>query len=80
MAEKISALRRRMIEDMTARQLSTASQRSHIRSCKRFPALALLRRLGPGKLACSWMIGVRETFTEGDPGGVVRNGKKCFAT
>jgi site-specific recombinase XerD len=38
MTEKISALRRRMIEDMTARQLSIASQRSHIRSCRRFAA------------------------------------------
>ena len=38
MTEKISALRRRMIEDMTARQLSADSQRSHIRSCKRFAA------------------------------------------
>ncbi|MEZ5936195.1 MAG: site-specific integrase [Alphaproteobacteria bacterium] len=38
MTERISALRRRMIEDMTARQLSSASQRSHIRSCKRFAA------------------------------------------
>ena len=38
MAEKMSALRRRMIEDMTARQLSSDSQRSHIRSCKRFAA------------------------------------------
>jgi len=38
MTEKISALRRRMIEDMTARQLSSDSQRSHIRSCKRFAA------------------------------------------
>jgi hypothetical protein len=27
-----------MIEDMTARQLSADSQRSHIRSCKRFAA------------------------------------------
>ncbi len=38
MTERISALRVRMIEDMTARQLSAASQRSHIRSCKRFAA------------------------------------------
>ena len=38
MTERISALRRRMIESMTARQLSLASQRSHIRSRKRFAA------------------------------------------
>ena len=38
MTERISALRRRMIEDMTARQLSADSQRAHIRSCKRFAA------------------------------------------
>ena len=38
MTKKISALRRRMTEDMTARQLSSDSQRSHIRSCKRFAA------------------------------------------
>jgi len=34
----ISPLRRRMIEDMTARQLGPHSQRSHIDSCKRFAA------------------------------------------
>ena len=33
MTERISALRRRMIEDMNAR-----GQRAHIRSCKRFAA------------------------------------------
>ncbi|MGI9416301.1 MAG: tyrosine-type recombinase/integrase, partial [Geminicoccaceae bacterium] len=38
MTERISALRQRMIEDMTARQLSLSSQRAHIRSCKRFAA------------------------------------------
>jgi len=34
--EAITPLRRRMIEDMTARKLGPASQRSHIYSCKRF--------------------------------------------
>jgi hypothetical protein len=34
----VSLLRRRMIEDMTARQLGPHSQRSHIYSCKRFAA------------------------------------------
>ena len=34
----ISPLRRRMIEDMEARQLSAATQKFHIRSCKRFAA------------------------------------------
>jgi integrase/recombinase XerD len=34
----VSALRQRMIEDMTARQLGAHSQRSHIYSCKRFAA------------------------------------------
>jgi integrase/recombinase XerD len=34
----VSPLRQRMIEDMTARQLGAASQRSHISSCKRFAA------------------------------------------
>lgn len=34
----VSPLRQRMIEDMTARQLGAASQRSHIYSCKRFAA------------------------------------------
>jgi len=38
MTDKISRLRLRMIEDMTARQLSADSQRAHIRSCKRFAA------------------------------------------
>jgi len=33
-----SPLRQRMIEDMTARQLGPASQRSHIYSCQRFAA------------------------------------------
>ena len=35
----------------------------HRSSTPRFPTLALLRRLGPRKLACSRIIGVRETFT-----------------
>jgi integrase/recombinase XerD len=34
----VSALRHRMIEDMTARQLGPHSHRSHIYSCKRFAA------------------------------------------
>lgn len=34
--EAISSLRQRMIEDMQARQLSAATQRGHIHSCKRF--------------------------------------------
>jgi site-specific recombinase XerD len=34
----ISPLRQRMIEDMQARQLGPASQRSHVYSCKRFAA------------------------------------------
>ena len=34
----VSPLRQRMIEDMTARQLGPASQRSHIYSCQRFAA------------------------------------------
>ena len=38
MTDRISRLRQRMIEDMTARQLSVDSQRAHIRSCKRFAA------------------------------------------
>jgi integrase/recombinase XerD len=38
MTERISALRRRMIEDMNARGLSVGSQRAHIRSCRRFAA------------------------------------------
>lgn len=38
MTERISALRRRMIEDMNARGLSAGGQRAHIRSCKRFAA------------------------------------------
>lgn len=33
-----SPLHQRMIEDMTARQLGPASQRSHIYSCQRFAA------------------------------------------
>lgn len=33
-----SPLRQRMVEDMTARQLGPASQRSHIYSCQRFAA------------------------------------------
>src|SRR6266853_574933 len=34
----ISPLRQRMIEDMNARKLCAGTQRSHIRSCKRFAA------------------------------------------
>ncbi len=34
----ISPLRQRMIEDMNARKLCAATQRSHIYSCKRFAA------------------------------------------
>ena len=38
----ISPLRQRMIEDISARKLSTATQKGHIRSCRRFAAF--LRR------------------------------------
>ena len=34
----ITPLRQRMIEDMNARKLCAGTQRSHIRSCKRFAA------------------------------------------
>ena len=34
----VSPLRRRMIEDMNLRKLSAATQRAHIRSCRRFAA------------------------------------------
>jgi hypothetical protein len=34
----VTALRQRMIEDMTARKLGPHSQRSHIHSCRRFAA------------------------------------------
>ena len=34
----VSALRQRMVEDMTARKLGPHSQRSHIHSCRRFAA------------------------------------------
>ena len=37
-SNRISPLRQRMIEDMTARNLGHHSQRSHIYSCKRFAA------------------------------------------
>src|SRR5260370_38337418 len=36
--DAISPLRRRMIEDMSARKLNPHTQRSHIGSCKRFAA------------------------------------------
>ena len=36
--DTISPLRQRMIEDMNARKLCAATQRGHIRSCKRFAA------------------------------------------
>jgi site-specific recombinase XerD len=36
--DAISPLRRRMIEDMTARQLHPVTQKGHIRACKRFAA------------------------------------------
>jgi integrase/recombinase XerD len=36
--DAISPLRQRMIEDMSARQLHAATQKSHIRACKRFAA------------------------------------------
>ncbi len=35
----VTPLRRRMIEDMTARKLGRHSQRSHLSSCERFAAL-----------------------------------------
>jgi integrase/recombinase XerD len=34
----VSPLRQRMIEDMAARKLNPHTQRSHIKSCKRFAA------------------------------------------
>ena len=34
--DTVSALRQRMIEDMSARQLRAATQKSHFRACKRF--------------------------------------------
>ena len=37
-SDAISPLRRRMIEDMSARKLNPHTQRSHIASCKRFAA------------------------------------------
>src|SRR5450631_1416433 len=37
-ANIVSPLRRRMIEDMTARKLTVYTQRSHLQSCKRFAA------------------------------------------
>ena len=36
--DTVSPLRQRMIEDMHARKLCAGTQRSHIRSCKRFAA------------------------------------------
>ena len=42
-AAAISPLRRRMLEDMSARKLNPHTQRSHISSCKRFAAY--LKRL-----------------------------------
>ena len=36
--DTVSPLRQRMIEDMNARKLCAGTQRSHIRSCKRFAA------------------------------------------
>ena len=38
MTTTISPLRQRMIEDMTGRKLSTATQKNYIRSCRRFAA------------------------------------------
>ncbi len=38
MTMTISPLRQRMIEDMTGRKLSTATQKNYIRSCRRFAA------------------------------------------
>jgi len=37
-ANIVSPLRRRMIEDMTARKLNPHTQRSHLQSCRRFAA------------------------------------------
>ena len=34
----ISPLRQRMIEDMSARKLSTGTQKGHLRACRRFAA------------------------------------------
>ncbi len=39
MSERISPLRRRMIEDMTIRNLSPATQRSYIHAVKRYSLL-----------------------------------------
>ena len=36
--QPITPLRRRMIEDMSARKLNAHTQRNHINSCKRFAA------------------------------------------
>ena len=36
--DAISPLRQRMIEDMSARQLTPPAQKGHIRACKRFAA------------------------------------------
>ncbi|MGZ8417177.1 MAG: phage integrase N-terminal SAM-like domain-containing protein, partial [Methyloceanibacter sp.] len=36
--DAISPLRQRMIDDMSARQLTTPTQKGHIRACKRFAA------------------------------------------
>ena len=36
--DAISPLRQRMIEDMSARQLTPPTQKGHIRACKRFAA------------------------------------------
>jgi len=36
--DSISPLRQRMIEDMNARKLCAATQKGHIRSCRRFAA------------------------------------------
>ena len=57
--DAISPLRQRMIEDMSARQLSPPTQKSHIRACKRFAAFLIghPRPLLPttsGGSSCTW--------------------------
>lgn len=50
---ELSPLRRRMIEDMTIRNLSPATQRSYLHAVTKFCAILVDRRTGQGWRMCA---------------------------
>ena len=51
--DTVCPLRQRMIEDMNARRLCADTQRSHIRSCKRFRCIPMASPSGEGFGTCT---------------------------